>query len=446
MFVDAGSEDDTINVGSPAGLASTIAARLTVDGNDGVDALNLSDIGSLANSAGILTSTTITGLGLAVGVDYSRLENLTLNLGVGDNTFTLESTHTGQSTLNSGAGADTVAVHSIAGQTQVNTAAGNDQINVGNPEGQLSGIGAQLSVDGGPDFDRLYLNNTGDTLGTNLVLTPTGLTLTGMPGNLQYVNIEDFTIDLGDGDDTVTIESTHTAQTNLNLRGGNDTVYIHAISGLTNVDAGMGDDTITVGNPAQLVDNIRATLNLFGREGSDTLYVLDSGDTKDNIGTLNDTWMSGLGMGDRLNYTTLEILSISLGQAQDQFTINSVGTGLSTLNAGTGSDSIYANLQSLPEPGIFVLNGQGGNDLIDASTSLVGLVFNGDDGDDTVRGGSGHDLIGGGAGSDELVGNDGNDEIYGDSTFPNRATDAAYEGFTFPGDAMTAPPPHAPCP
>ena len=45
------------------------------------------------DNTGTLTSTTITGLGMAVGITYGTIEHLVISLGSGDDTFTIESTH-----------------------------------------------------------------------------------------------------------------------------------------------------------------------------------------------------------------------------------------------------------------------------------------------------------------------------------------------------------------
>ncbi len=69
---------------------------LTINGNDptsGSDWLYVDDTGDTTDNTGTLTSTTITGLGMAVGITYGTIEHLVISLGSGDDTFTIESTH-----------------------------------------------------------------------------------------------------------------------------------------------------------------------------------------------------------------------------------------------------------------------------------------------------------------------------------------------------------------
>ena len=72
-----------------------IAALLVVNGGFGVNALNADDSGSTANKSGTLTSSTITGLGMADGITYANIAALTIALGTGGENFTIASTDTG---------------------------------------------------------------------------------------------------------------------------------------------------------------------------------------------------------------------------------------------------------------------------------------------------------------------------------------------------------------
>src|SRR5205823_1581150 len=125
--VNAGADADMINVGSLApavgGTVNAINALLTINGNDGADALNVDDTGDGLANTGTLTSTTLTGLGMTSGIVYGTLESVNVNLGSGGDSFTIASTHAGATTLNTNAGADTVNVQTIGGATAVNAGA-----------------------------------------------------------------------------------------------------------------------------------------------------------------------------------------------------------------------------------------------------------------------------------------------------------------------------------
>ena len=98
--INGGANSDTFNVGSTApaanGLLDDISASLTINGNDadsGGDWLYLDDAVDTTDNIGTLTPTTITGLGMAVGVTYGTVEHLVISLGSGADTFAINDTH-----------------------------------------------------------------------------------------------------------------------------------------------------------------------------------------------------------------------------------------------------------------------------------------------------------------------------------------------------------------
>ena len=84
----------------------------------------MDDTGDVAPNTGVLTSTSLTDLGMSGGITYGTLEHLNIGLGSGGDIFTIASTHAGTTTLNSNAGADTVNVRTISGATTVNAGSG----------------------------------------------------------------------------------------------------------------------------------------------------------------------------------------------------------------------------------------------------------------------------------------------------------------------------------
>ena len=87
----------------------------------------------------------------------------------------------------------------------------------------------------------------------------------------------------------------------LNLNGGADVLGIESISVQTTVNAGAGNDMITVSNTDNTVAAIVDTLTLNGEADTDTLVIDDSG-AGGNTGTLTTTQVSGArhGRPDRL--------------------------------------------------------------------------------------------------------------------------------------------------
>jgi hypothetical protein len=162
--------------------------------------------------------------------------------------------------------------------------------------------GDWLLIDTGSESsqDVLNVDDTGDTQSNSGKLTSNTLTGLDMSAGIEYYDVEVLNISLGTGADDFYIESTHTAETNLNTGDGastvgtavdtsrsvwdlatwtaDDVVDINTISGLTNVDGQAGNDFINVNvdqnGDRTDVNGIGAILNLDGNGDNDT-YTLN---------------------------------------------------------------------------------------------------------------------------------------------------------------------------
>ncbi|MCI0363313.1 MAG: hypothetical protein L0219_05485, partial [Phycisphaerales bacterium] len=101
---------------------------------------------------------------------------------------------------------------------------------------------------------------------------------------------------------------------------------------VTTVFGLSGDDVIFTGsnskpiaNAGGTLNNIRASLTIFGGTGADTWVADDSGDTLPNTGTLTSARLSGLGItGIGITYSELEHMIVNLGSAGDTPIISSI--------------------------------------------------------------------------------------------------------------------------
>ena len=218
VTVNGGGGADTVNVGSSApntgGNVNAIVGQLIVNGNADTDTFNVDDTGDAIVNDGVLTSNTLNGLGMGAGISYAGLEAVNIGLGSGNDTFRIDSTHTGTTVLDAGLGGDRVDVRTISGVTTVNGEAGGDTINVGSlapaTGGLVDGIGAVLTLNGGSDagLDQINVDDTGDSVPNTGALTAAQITGLGMAVGITYGTIETLNIGLGSGVDTFTIEST----------------------------------------------------------------------------------------------------------------------------------------------------------------------------------------------------------------------------------------------
>ena len=95
--------------------------------------INVDNSANTANKAGTLTSSTLRGLEMPAGVNYTDAEDFNLWLGTGTDGLYIDSTHAGTTDVFMGNGNattnqrdDTVAIKSISGVTTVHGQGGND--------------------------------------------------------------------------------------------------------------------------------------------------------------------------------------------------------------------------------------------------------------------------------------------------------------------------------
>jgi hypothetical protein len=449
--VNAGTGNTAVNVGSlapmPGGIVDNISGPLTFTGGSGTDVLNVDDTGNANPKTGILTTTTLTGLGMAGGINYFLLKLLNLNLGPAAYQFTIASTHPAVTNVNLGSGRNIVNVQSTAGQTTVNASSGNDILNVGSlapaAGGMVDGIAGPLILNGGLGQDIANVDDTGSTAAKNGTLTGTTLTGLSMAGGITYAGLRSLNITLGSGNDNITITGTHTASTVVNTGASNATVNVLAINGSTLVQGGSGSDTFVVGSPvaatSRTIRTIAGPLFLVGGSPGGNRVVV----TADVDFTLSD-WNLRLSNGDSYGLQSVQQAVLTGGLLDNSFDVTN-WSGMATLNGGGGNDRVIASGDAnfvLTDTGLtrstgasFNLNGINaatlsggpGNNTLDATGFGGQAWLYGGAGNDTLRAGSGDDYLDGGTGVDVLVGGAGTDILVGNSG----------SGDTFQGGAGT---------
>jgi Ca2+-binding RTX toxin-like protein len=200
------------------------------------------------------------------------------------------------------------------------------------------------------------------------------------------------------------IEIGTTETLDMNANGGDDTFAAeNGLAGLIklDVDGGVGNDVLTGGDGADLIE---------GGDGNDTITAgrNPTGTTDDARGGAGDDRMIwNPGQGDDLNEG---------GDGSDTVEVNggSVGEDF-TVKPGAAGRVRFDRTGPSPTPGAFfidigtsenlVLNAGAGNDEIKGFPGLAGLIkstFNGQDGNDEIRGTDGEDLLSGGNGFDQI--------------------------------------------
>jgi Ca2+-binding RTX toxin-like protein len=344
--VDGGAGDDTVNVFDTVERLGGIDAVLSVLGNDGADRLDVRDRGSSEGRVGSLNATTITGLGMGGQIDYDGFTDLVIRLGSGADQFTIDSTHTAGTTLQTDAGDDVVTIRSNDGDTAIETGAGSDTISVGDASRRVQSVSAALAIDGGTDHDTLTVDNSGDSIDRTGTLTAMMINGLGMGGPITYVEVDALSIILGSARDTFEIRSTHTSATTVNAAAGNDVLIVRSVDGLTTVLGAAGDDsTLVMGVDGRLA-GLAARLVVKSGSGLDTLTTSNVGSLESGMGTLSSVAVTGFGIATPFYYGEIERLTLTLGGAADDLTVMGTHGGFTQINAGGGDDVLHVRTVS----------------------------------------------------------------------------------------------------
>jgi len=225
-------------------------------------------------------------------------------------------------------------------------------------------------------------------------------------GSFLRSNYSTIVIDAGGGDDTVTID---------------ETAGVFTDTEITTIDGGAGDDTLNGGSGSEIIhggpgsdtiDPGRGNDTSFGEAGNDLVTwnagpgiilpsdgndVFDGGDGLDTIG------VTGSSLGETWNLTANNNQRLFLTRSGGAITLDLGGVEGIDL-ALLGGDDIFGASSGLPATVALDIDGGDGNDIV-----------LGADGNDRIAGGNGDDVLSGGPGVDILFGGPGADTIHGDA-------------------------------
>ncbi len=363
-----GAANDIITVASATNTVAAITSLLTLDGGAGANVLLLDDSGNaqgqtdggLVGADGSRLTMASMGAGWQDrGIQFSNIASLDVRLGSGADTFKLASASVA-TTLSTGNGADTIIV-------------GDDRV-----ASSLANIKAPVALIGGAG-DTLTLRSAGaSTVGIGRNAAGAGLATFG-PGTglLTYSGFETTGIELGEGNDTVTVTNAVTALKIL-TRDGDDTVNLAGASSAVSIDLGAGT------NVALLAAVTGGTVSVTGAAGGASTVVVDKSATTPAVDmAIKDGAKVGEVIVDRLFVTsananvpiilnqvqTLDVrlgtgndkidiavtaaiggataLKLDTGASDDLVTVRSVGARTDVVT-GTGTDTVTMVIPSVP--------------------------------------------------------------------------------------------------
>ena len=430
-FDPAAGDDD--GIGSVQGLGIWTGGEIAGDEPEpDEDELEEGD----AVDAGVYPDT------FGAGVVYTELEFAVVQLGSGNDNFTVESTHAGMTTVRGGEGGDALNVQTIDGITRVRGEAGADTVRAGSnapaANGDVDALAALLDVFGGDGADALYVDESAETeaqaLDSDQVNEPSADPLTDMPDLALDAITPAAGSDVARGKLHVTgqadagIHYDGLSLVDVTLAGGNDVVNVRGTTTKTVVHTVAGDERFYVSSAADQstsdaaldhlngdMDDVDGDLEIDPGSGRHLMLVSDEDATAgDGSIRIDENEVDGMGgegltaaedavagVGGDINYLSggnfADGITVWTSQGADTATFEGarLDTGfrtVTTLNTNGGADAVTADLSSTSD-GAPVINLEGGTDTLAASASSADLIAFGGPGDDTMTTGTGKDTV-----------------------------------------------------
>jgi hypothetical protein len=357
LTINGDNGRDAINIGSQApnlnGTLANITQPISVTNTSSLSTLSVDDSGDGTARTGTISGTSITGLGLgasaAINYTGSQLNSLTVR---------------------DSAGGATVAV---AGTSTITTLWDNGPatINIGNGN-RINGITGALTLENEPNFDTININDQNDPVFQTGTLSTSGFSfgrLTGLVGVApiywDYIDTAQVNINTGSAGIRLSVLGTG-VPTFIN---GNPTGSNTLVGG--NLQTTWNVTGANQGNLSNALASATFTAfqNLTSGSGNDGFYF-------SNAATLSGTLNGGGGSGVSLApYTANLTVNINGAGAGNIPGVAPTFLGVQYMTAGMGNDRfVFTNAGSITS----IDGGVGGTDTLDASAvtrNLSVLVY-----------------------------------------------------------------------
>jgi Ca2+-binding RTX toxin-like protein len=339
-----------------------LTRRVIVDLGDGIDEVNATLLGTPSGLAG------------AASVDTRRAEQVRFfngqNTGAADWLLSgdtlwartagqydaLDPGHYDQQVLHTsgaervelsmgdGPGADRLQVRDLQTETHVFLRGGDDRVTVGDSrldiEAALVRIDAPLVLDGGTGADKLFIDDTENSIPSVLGLigpdSISGFAMGAGGGRIDYTGFTSLDVSLADVQDNVRVRDTVIATT-IRLGEGNDVLVVENTSATTSIFLDGGNDLATVLAGSGL------TLTGGDGPGTDTLvFDISQRTTPSTAGVLGQSGsmglMTNLGPIADVRFAAVEATTVELGQHNDAFVLDIAVPDLFVTVHGNGGD------------------------------------------------------------------------------------------------------------
>ena len=292
------------------------------------------------------------------------------------------------------------AVSFTPGPDTITGGSGADNLRGGGGNDTINGMAGNDTISGDEDDDVLIGGDGSDIFS----VTGTGHGFDSYDGGLSSDTIRALANGTRIGISSITSIETITANgftgvTIVGTAGANVFDFANTtLTGITSIDGGDGNDTITGNSAADTIFGGLGNDTLSGRGGDDILSGGDGDDFFDYTGTATgvDSVIGGAGT-DTIRATTANTnINLSAISGIEAITAGAL-TGV-RIYGSSNADTL--NFSGVTLTGIALINGANGNDVITGSSGND--IIEGDSADDVIEGGLGNDTLNGGTGTDTV--------------------------------------------
>jgi hypothetical protein len=371
---NGGGGSDVANLGV-GGSVQGLQGAVTIHNGPSYTHVAIDDSADAGNRTVTIGSGGVTGLApAAINFGAVSLNTLTVSGGSGNNSYTITGSQAYQgTTLNTGAGVDTVNVQATPYALSINYqgGGGSDVANLGNA-GSVQGITGAVTIYNGPSYTHVAVDDSAD--GGNRTVTIGSGGVTGLaPAAINFTSfsVNSLSVLGGSGNNTYTVAATPvTTSLTLNTGGGVDHVFVQATSAPTSVitnsgNGGGGSDIVSLGGLS--AQGLQGAVTIYNGPSYTHVIIEDVNDSSNRTVTIGSGGVTGLAPA-AINFTSFSVSSLSVlgGSGNNTYTIAaSPATTTMSLDTGGGVDTVNVQATSVP----LAVNttsgsGGGGNDVV----------------------------------------------------------------------------------
>jgi hypothetical protein len=321
---------------------NTIQGAVTITPSNAT--LDIDDQSNGASQTISISPTSVSRLGPAL-ITYDPFSALNVNGGDGNDTFNVNGTPYGDTTLTVGHGHNAVNLEATAVGAQavfnLEENGGYANLNVSPSAHNLNAVHGVVNFDGGSG-DHLVLNDQNNASYPGYILRPHSIVFGPTTTiNFPYM-VNDVTLYGGSGNNSYSVRGTHAGQnTTLYTGNGHDTVSLESTSaGTFTINEGTGG--VDVWSSSANLSDIHGVVNVHGGiAGVDNLLLYDYLNGSDHTFTVGTDAVTRTDSG-AIHYDSLvDHVNIVSGPGTNTFNVQGTGTATDIEGSG-GATSLFA--------------------------------------------------------------------------------------------------------